>query len=545
MDEIRDPFGLIRSILLLSNSNLPLPKKIESITNYISNSFSSEIFNFIPFEEISKEGILDRILREKEAFFVDNGFEVDSKEFLPEEQHLKKPSFAFIPIYDESSPLGVLYIGFSKEIKFSLLTKDILKLIAKEIERNLRTERLVEKVDRYLSELGALYEIGKAVTSTIKLEELMNLILFTGQRILKVKGGVLRIKDRDSEELKIQCRSGDFLPIILEERISKRVFSMKTPQYVHHRPRGKSSVFILCVPLITSNGTVLGTLSYYNHEVKKSKNYERELQLLMTMAEHISRAIENAYLYKTLEELNQRLKETQTLLLHKEKISALRELTNTIAHEIKNPLTSIGGFARRLDRLLSEENSNKRYIETIIKEVTRLEKILNEILHYTHKDSTKFSECDIKTIIRESLSMVLSGLSNNGIKVIEEFESNLPKINGDQEQLKYAFFHLIENAFHAMNGKGTLSLRAFPLIFNESYYVRIEVEDSGKGIEPEILHHIFNPFYTNKKSSLGLGLPIVHKIITSHYGRIEVENHSGKGTNFIITLPVLQGINYG
>jgi signal transduction histidine kinase len=85
--------------------------------------------------------------------------------------------------------------------------------------------------------------------------------------------------------------------------------------------------------------------------------------------------------------------------------------------------------------------------------------------------------------------------------------------------------------------KGILSLRVRPSSKNGSPCIKVEVEDTGKGIDPENLHNIFNPFYSTKESSLGLGLPIVHKIITSHRGQIEVDNHPGRGVNFIITLP--------
>ena len=88
-----------------------------------------------------------------------------------------------------------------------------------------------------------------------------------------------------------------------------------------------------------------------------------------------------------------------------------------------------------------------------------------------------------------------------------------------------------------MKGKGTLSIRLHPIAKNGASYVRVEVEDTGGGIDPENLHNIFNPFYTTKDSSLGLGLPIVHKIITSHRGQIEVDNQPGAGVKFIITLP--------
>jgi signal transduction histidine kinase len=219
-------------------------------------------------------------------------------------------------------------------------------------------------------------------------------------------------------------------------------------------------------------------------------------------------------------------------------------MSSTIAHEIKNPLTSIGGFARRLDRAIQEESQEKKYSQTIIKEVSRLEKILNDLLNYTQDESFVFKELDLRDILEESLSMVTGGIHSGGIQLIKEYAEEIPMVMGDSHQLKQVFFNLINNASQSMpestrteKEKGTLSLRVHPFSKNGSPYIKVEVEDTGKGIDSENLPNIFNPFYSTKEFSLGLGLPIVHKIITSHRGQIEVDNHPGKGVNFIITLP--------
>jgi signal transduction histidine kinase len=262
-------------------------------------------------------------------------------------------------------------------------------------------------------------------------------------------------------------------------------------------------------------------------------------------------AIENAILYRNLEEVHQELKETQSFLVHLEKMVALGEMSTTIAHEIKNPLTSIGGFARRLDRAIPEESQEKKYSQTIIKEVSRLEKILNDLLSYTRDESSPLKELDPRDILEESLSMVQEGTLWGGIQLIREFAEEVPRVLGDPLQLRQAFFNLINNACQAiseslpdrqvgtrtMKAKGILSLRVHPFSKNGSSYIKVEVEDTGKGIDPENLHNIFNPFYSTKESSLGLGLPIVHKIITSHRGQIEVDNHPGTGVRFIVTIP--------
>jgi signal transduction histidine kinase len=249
-------------------------------------------------------------------------------------------------------------------------------------------------------------------------------------------------------------------------------------------------------------------------------------------------AIENARLYRNLEEMHEELKETQSLLVHHEKMAALGELSNTIAHEIKNPLVSIGGFARRLHRTVTGEGPEKRYTQTIMVEVARIEKILDDILQYTHKDSPVSKACDLQAILENSLSMISDEYNTERLQVVKEFSPDLPKVMGDDRQLKQAFSNLFINACQAMNGDGTLSIRAYLASRNGTSHLRVEVKDTGNGIDPERLDNIFNPFYSTKESSLGMGLAIVHKIVTSHGGQIEVDNRPGDGATFIVTFPI-------
>jgi signal transduction histidine kinase len=266
---------------------------------------------------------------------------------------------------------------------------------------------------------------------------------------------------------------------------------------------------------------------------------DEDIQFLNMFTNQAGLAIENTILYKNLEEVHRELREAQAYLVHQEKMVALGELSTHIAHEIKNPLVSIGGFARRLDRAIHPESQEKRYTETIIKEVARLEKILNDIHTYTRDESLAFKEWNLRDIFEESLSVVSEGVRSEGIPIVKEFAEGLPKVKGDYHQLKRAFSNLISNAYQAMDGRGTLFIRIHPISKNGSSFIRVEVEDTGNGIPPENLHNIFNPFYSTKEARLGLGLPIVHKIILSHRGQIEVDNHPGKGVTFIITLPVI------
>ena len=264
---------------------------------------------------------------------------------------------------------------------------------------------------------------------------------------------------------------------------------------------------------------------------------EEDIQILTMFSTQAGLAIENAILYRNLEEVHQSLRETQTFLVHQEKMAALGELSSTVAHEIRNPLVSIGGFARRLYRSIPEEAQERKYTQTIMMEVSRLERILSDLLDYTRKEPSTFGEVDLREILEESFSMVSKELNGGDVELVKEYLEGIPKVLGDHRQLIQVFSNLFNNAYEAMKGKGTLSLRVLPIAKNGSTYVRIEVEDTGSGIDPENLHNIFNPFYSTKESGLGLGLPLIYKIIASHQGQIEVDNRPGEGVTFIITFP--------
>jgi signal transduction histidine kinase len=343
-----------------------------------------------------------------------------------------------------------------------------------------------------------------------------------------LEGRSFNIQFPQSEEGWIQsrcergCHLGSEVGCYVSEHLSRdlRVYSYAT------------------VPL-WGKGKVIGVIlvdNLYN----QNPITDEDIHFLSMFSNQAGLAIENVLLYRNLEEIHQELKETQNLLVHREKMAALGELCNSVAHEIKNPLVAIGGFARRLDRATPHESQEKRYTETIIKEVTRLEKILDDIHTYTRHESSAFQEWDLRDIFEESLSMASKGVHGGDIRIVKEFAEGLPRVKGDYHQLKQAFSHLIINAYQAMNGSGTLFIRIHPISKNGSSFIRAEVQDTGKGIDPENLHNIFNPFYSTKEAHLGLGLPTIHKIIISHQGRIEVDNHPGVGVNFIITLPVVQ-----
>jgi len=262
------------------------------------------------------------------------------------------------------------------------------------------------------------------------------------------------------------------------------------------------------------------------------------LHFLQLFANQAGMAIENSMLYNRIKDAHLNLKDARERLLHGERLAAIGEVAANLAHELKNPLITIGGFAGRLLKALPDETREHHYADTIVSEVGRLEKMLTEILAFSSKPTICFNECDLEEIIRDCLTGCATTFEDHNIKTVFSCDTRPWVVSGDAHQLKQVFINLILNACDAMpeGGELVLTLEKGPL---DKKTVIATVEDSGGGIPKEMLPQIFNPFFTTKHHGTGLGLSIANRIILNHLGTIEVCN-TGQGAAFTISLPLAE-----
>jgi signal transduction histidine kinase len=295
----------------------------------------------------------------------------------------------------------------------------------------------------------------------------------------------------------------------------------------------------VAVPMF-AKGNVLGVL-LVNNFISGRPFKERDLKLLGMLANQGGLALETARLYHNLESANKELAQMRNRLLEADKLAALGEIAAGVAHEIRNPLVSIGGFTRRIRKKVGDDSPITQYLDVIIDEVTRLEKTLNEMLDFSSDARGHFEEHDLNAIIEQSLELINRELADNNIEVIEELGKDLPPIYCDDRQIKHVFLNLFLNAIQAMGtDHGKLTVRTFSVVREGKQFVAGEVSDTGGGISMDIVHNIFNPFFTTKDEGSGLGLSIVHKIVTRHYGQVEVHNRGEEGASFLVTLPAAE-----
>ena len=217
-----------------------------------------------------------------------------------------------------------------------------------------------------------------------------------------------------------------------------------------------------------------------------------------------------------------------------ERQKALDQMAEGVAHEVRNPVVSIGGFARRIIDELPDNDQKKKYARIIVKETERLERMVKDIADFRLAPNGVRKAEDIKVIIHDSLLQVSRLLEEKQIEVQKEFTDDLPPVFVNRKNMTVALMQVITNAIEAMETGGKLTIITTMV---DSSWVLVEIIDNGRGIAAEDIESVFDPFFTTKMSGAGMGLPLVRKIIDDNQAMIRIESKVGSGTRVAISLP--------
>ncbi|MBI4414218.1 MAG: GAF domain-containing protein [candidate division NC10 bacterium] len=260
----------------------------------------------------------------------------------------------------------------------------------------------------------------------------------------------------------------------------------------------------------------------------------RDLDFLELVAAQAGLAVEHALLVERLEGVSREVQQTHHQLVRQERLVVLGEMAANMVHEIRNPLTAIGGFARRLRRRLGPQHPERATVEVIAREVDRLERITRDVLGLARGLTPSPAAVDLGEVVEDCLLLFPDSLARQRVTVVREFAPEPVRAWADLAQLKQVVLNLLYNALEAMPHGGTLTLRTG----GEPGWASLTVADTGPGIPPAIRESIFDPFFTTKPEGTGLGLTLAHRLVQAHGGRLEVESHPGQGSAFWVWLPV-------
>jgi signal transduction histidine kinase len=267
----------------------------------------------------------------------------------------------------------------------------------------------------------------------------------------------------------------------------------------------------------------------------------RNLRLLQIYAQEASTAIQNTRFCRELKEkiellqsANQSLRQSQKQLLRAARLSTIGQMSAMLAHEIRTPLVSIGGFARRLMRETPPDDPRREEMEVIFSEVSHLERLVGEVLGYSKAAKTERKSINPNVLIRSIVASMNEEIEKGSIRTVLNLCTEIPEVEANELQLRQALMNLIANAIDAMPSGGTLT---FDTIVDQNY-IEIGVSDTGMGIKQEHWNRLFTPFFTTKARGTGLGLAIVSQVVDSHNGSLRFESIPGQGTTFFIRLAV-------
>jgi len=252
----------------------------------------------------------------------------------------------------------------------------------------------------------------------------------------------------------------------------------------------------------------------------------------------------NQVLEDEIARVRQELESAQGQLIHSEKMAALGRMTANITHAIRNPLTAMGGFARRIEAI-AEDEKQRKYAQIILKEMYRLEKLLREVVVFAQEKCCPgpFESRSLDKVLLKVLDRYQEPFKEQGVQVRADIPGDLPMVSMDEERVRVLLENLLDNALEAMPGGGEIRISAEQAVGKKGEeLVRLSLTDTGPGIPREIMDVLFEPFSTTKDKShgSGLGLPLSRKIMEEHGGGIEVENISGAGAGFHLYFPVIK-----
>lgn len=236
------------------------------------------------------------------------------------------------------------------------------------------------------------------------------------------------------------------------------------------------------------------------------------------------------------EDVTHKIEETEGLLQKSDKLAVVGQMAAGIAHEIRNPLTSIRGFIQLFE---SKYENDEQYFKLVLSELDRINMIVGEFLVLAKPTAVEYKEVEINHLIKDVVTLINTQAIMNNIQIIVEYEANVPTIVCEENQLKQVFINLLKNAIEAMPNGGIIEVI---IELQKEEKVSISIIDQGLGIPEDQIPKLGEPFYTTKENGTGLGLMTSYKIIENHNGEMKISSRINKGTTVEVILPTLTTI---
>ncbi|MBN1798146.1 MAG: GHKL domain-containing protein [Spirochaetales bacterium] len=416
--------------------------------------------------------------------------------------HNNVKSLIIIPLINGDERVGLLKLFNPKTSYCTRQIIDLFEQLTQTLSISLLNQRTQAALRERVKELTCMYGIAQAAGAGISIDEIMQ--------------SAVELLPPAWQYPKITCGK-----IVLDGQVYATSGFRESPIKLHAdlivRGENRGSIEVIYL-----EETV---------EIDEGPFLKEERKLIDNIAKALALIIEQ----KQAEQDKKRLKEQ---IRHADRLATIGQLAAGVAHELNEPLSNILGFAQLITKSKDLSIQIKADIEKIVNASLHAREIVKKLLIFSRQMPTKMIQSDLNQIIEDGLFFLESRCSKEGVAVIRLLDHDLPKLTVDPAQITQVLVNLVVNAIQAMADGGTLKVETCKRKNN----VLLIVEDTGEGMTEHTLKQIFLPFFTTKEvgQGTGLGLAVVHGIVTSHGGSIEIDSSPGKGTRFQVTLPIDQ-----
>jgi signal transduction histidine kinase len=463
----------------------------------------------------------------------------------------KYRSLVVAPIQSNEQAFGSISVYSERPNTFTSDAGNLLRTLGTQAAIAIENANLLETTRQDLREIDALYHISRGLATSLDPDQLMKEVVNLLKQDFGYYHAQIYVMDPESRDFLIQRGSGKIGDQLLEQgyrlpagagivghvaeteqpfvtnNVEDVVFFVRNPLL----PETQSE---LAVPIKIEN-EVVGVLDIQH--VRPGHLTQRDLQLMTTVADQLAVALQKANLYADLQTSLNQEKAMRLQLIQSERLAVVGRLLASVSHELNNPLQAIQNalFLIKEEERLSPQGSQD--LEIILSETEQLSILLERLRTTFHPTRTEdFEDVELNPIVENIISLTATHMRHREISLQFFPDPDLPTVPAISGQIRQVVLNLFMNAVEAMQPGGNLSVQT-QFIPNEDK-ILLCVSDTGSGIAPEVMPHIFEPFFTNKETGTGLGLTITSDIIRQHNGTISAENNPGGGATFKVWLPV-------
>jgi two-component system NtrC family sensor kinase len=465
----------------------------------------------------------------------------------------------------------VLFIYFSSEyvLKEAIGYSSIVSTVFTALVTAIIYTPLLEKLQAFTDAVffrekynshRILSDTSRKVSSILRLDDIVKMVSLTFLETMKISEVSFLMKDSERHKFRTisvnlgGCQSyykrietSENNPIIkwlkAKEKILVRDEMTEVHEDIGDRPHDEIDAldaelekleFALWVPIFLDED--LAAVICLGYKISGDMYTDEDLELLEMLSHQLAVALENSIMYSTINRQYEELKTTKDKLVQADKLASLGNMAAGMAHEIKNPLSSMKVFSQLIGDRYDDPEFRRKFMDVIPKEINRIDRIVEGLISFAKSPEPQLEKHDIAAMIDAVLADFKEEMERNSVKVAKEYVL-LPMVLADKDQLMRAFANIILNAIQAVGtgGEIKISLATGTVTYE---IVQIRVSDNGAGISKENMKHLFDPFFTTKHYGTGLGLAITHSIIEGHKGSIDITSESGQGTTVTVTLPV-------